>query len=80
MFALPIALQRLKSIARRNPKVAQSSGTVDLDKLASSDLEKIGRETPRRPPFRKDRFGKLAPKAADQRSAPSPRTVSRRDT
>ena len=33
MFALPIALQRLKSIARRNPKVAQSSGAIDLDKL-----------------------------------------------
>jgi hypothetical protein len=80
MFALPIALQRLKSIARRNPKVAQSSGAIDLDKLASGDLEKVSRKSLRRLPSYKDQFSKLAPEAADQRSVPSPRYVSRHDT
>jgi hypothetical protein len=70
MLTSQIALERLQSIARRDPKVAQSASAVDLDKLAPSDFDEVRREALRRAPFHKDQLGVLAPETADQSDAP----------
>jgi hypothetical protein len=70
MLTSQITLERLQSIARRDPKVVQSAGAIDLDKLASGDFDEIRRKALRRAPFHKDQFGALAPETADQSDAP----------
>jgi hypothetical protein len=68
MLATQIALQCLKPVSRRHRKVAQRLGAIELNKLAPSNSNQIGRKSPWGASLDKDRFCKLAPVAADQRA------------
>jgi hypothetical protein len=72
--SMPLAIQRLKTVAWRRPQVAQIAGGIKVSQFPARHLYQIGRKTLRAFAV-ENHFGDLVPETPDRRNDVSSRAT-----